>query len=234
MKRNIALFAAAVLLVCTGCSDSEKKAEKPQVSPERNIVLTVDTSADVLKCAHSLEELSADSDFIAKVKITESTAKFLDDGSQRVATEMQPEVIEIYKGEYNGEKLSTVGGIVKITEYSEVKSISRSEYSDEEWKNGYVEYNWMNNYIPQVGDEIIFFGRYSQDDGLICNMYEYQGIFLCDGENATIKSLEYLENDDWYEKLGQDLVNNYDGNLLYNDSTVEITCTQDTIITAIQ
>ena len=231
-KTAIALLMASLMCWTAGCSQTEQKSTSD--SPVDNIVLTVGAEADQLKMAFSLDELYSDADLVVKAKITESYPTFHSDGSGRVFTHMIPEIITIYKGDYNNQELVTCGGIMELSKYSESGNAPIDDYTEGELETGYVYYNWLNNYIPQEDDEIIFFGKYSDQSDSFRNLYSYQGIYLCNEGNVTIKSLEYQPGDGWIEPLAHDLIDNFGADIRYNDWTIDVTCNEDSFTAAFQ
>ncbi len=206
MKKYLFVILFVSLMLNAGCSaKSVNNKNSDASSNEKNVVLSIDTEADRIELAHSFEELCNKSDFIAEVKITESSAYFADDGSDRVFTEMIPEIIEIYKGEYNGEKLGTCGGFMEYNEFVKQRNVSEENLTEEECEPGYVYYNWLDNKIPEEGDTIIFFGTYSEETNQFMNTYSNQGIYFCEGENVMIYSLECYDDGSWKEPLLVDL-----------------------------
>lgn len=233
MKKKIALILCSSLLFCAGCSQAS--AEEKMASPEKNIIDTVEiTCVEMIEVAQSFEELCNKSDFIAEVKITEASPYFTNDGSDRVFTEMTPEIIEIYKGEYNGEKLGTCGGLMKYTDYTKRRRISDDALTEEERENGYVYYNWLNNKIPEVGDTVIFFGTYSEDNNQFMNTYGYQGIYFCEGEKVTSYSLNYQWQDGWKENLILDYEENFGAESTPQERTLDVTIDKSVFAAALQ
>lgn len=203
------LSLPVICALITGCASSEEN-QSCSVSREDRIVHTISANADFAEFAYTLDELKNASDFIAEVKIVETEA-FLKDEQSVIFTEMTPEVIKIYKGEYNGESLVMGGGYMDCLQYADAEFFRAAdinmEYTDEELENGLVYYDWCNNYVPEVGDNLIFFGVLD-DDGNYAVTYSYQGIFLCEGENVSCQALS-VERDGWTEPLAEDLFDKF-------------------------
>lgn len=224
MKR-LSLFLSALgclsLILSSGCENNTKtaKTESSQgenvQSIEHNVINSLSADAELVKTAQSFEELADASDFIAEVKITD-TSSFVPEGTIKICTEMTPEIIKTYKGEYNGNSLIITGGYMNCREYAmseEFFSMPKnpmdvSKFTEEELETGEIYFNWLNNYIPDPGDTLIFFGC-EATDGNYYVTYDYQGIFL--GENDTISNQALVMNDNsgYTEPLVKDLMQKF-------------------------
>lgn len=206
MKRGM-LYGTVILacVITTGC------AEKPvMTSREERVVYTAAAEADFAEIADSLYELIEASDLVAEVKILETEA-FLKADQSVVFTRMTPEVTELFKGEYNGEKLVMGGGYISCGEYSEAGFFDAAgmniAFTEDELENGLVYYDWCNNYVPEAGDTIIFFGTLNEN-GEYEVTYSYQGIFLCEGKHVSCQALS-VGRDGWTEPLASELLERF-------------------------
>lgn len=226
MKKTMVILLAGVLtLSCSGCS--EKDESSVSSASDKNIVLRIESDADFSEVAYTLEQLYETSDFIAEVKVKETEPNY--HGTTILRTDLTTEIINVYKGEYNGETLVSYGADMKISEYMKSNSINTEEYTEEELENGYVHYDWMHCYVPEPGDTLIFFGEKLRDDNCFYTAFTYQGVFKCDGDNATIHSLAYQWQDGWMEPIVHDLIDNYGADIAYNEYTIDVTCNKNTL-----
>ncbi|MGN0621850.1 MAG: hypothetical protein ACI4I9_08275 [Porcipelethomonas sp.] len=206
-------LACSLSLFSAGCgSDSSEKSTTAD-SGHKNVVGTIRTvCADLVHCSFTLEELIADSDFIAEIKVAE-TSQFVYPGTEQIITRITPEITEVYKGEYNGGGLNVNGGYMDYYEYMSypdaISPAGTSECTEEELETAEVFYSWLDCYVPAEGETVVYFGRLG-NDGEYNVTNSYQGIFRLEGENLTNQALEVNVNN-WTEPLAEDLSENIEG-----------------------
>lgn len=209
-------IATSAILMLNGCNDNNssnsavEKTTKNQ-SVKHNVVKVIESSGDMYKSAKTFEELVDDSEFIAEVKITETTSSISTMGNM-IYTNLTPEIITLYKGTYSGEKLSMYGGYMNVKEYysSDISKAalkdnsSQTDCSEKELESQEIYQNWFNSYIPDVGDTAIFFGNLAKD-GTYRITYEYQGMFKCEGNDVSNQALVINDKSGFTENLVKDL-----------------------------
>ena len=228
MKRNcFTIIFVLALMSFFSCGAEKSEPEEGTTlenKGEKNIVLALKNEAELEKCAYTFEELRDNVDFIAEADIVEAIPVIYE-GLPYVNTELTPEIIDIYKGEYNGEKLVLIGGVISNKEYSVIAENNNISFTDEELDTGYVSDEWFDMDYPEAGDKVIFFGNYS-DDGRIYAAYDYQGLFTVDDGSVSISSLTADETG-WYEDIAHDLEDNYNAKIELNESGETVTATID-------
>lgn len=217
MKRfpfMLSILTCLSMTLATGCQESAGNStaeiQSDTQQPEHNIVYSYSSTADLAKVAYNLDELVEASDFIAEVRVKE-TSSFVAGDTIMINTKITPEIIKTYKGEYNGNSLIIGGGYMNCKEYAmsvdasdmPKNPVDISKFTKDELENGEVYFNWLNNYIPEKDDTIIYFG-YENDDGDYNVTYSYQGVFLCKNNNVSNQALCINEHD-FTEPLVKDL-----------------------------
>lgn len=226
MKIN-RIFTAGLLicslLLSAGCgSDSTADISDSQAvqKAEHNVVNVAKSYADYAELADTLEELISESDFIAEVKVTD-TSSYIWPDTDMIYTLLTPEVINVYKGTYNNELLNVGGGYMNYKEYANspevIKDFGRaldtSQYTEEELKTAEIYYDLCGNYIPEVGDKLIYFGirdRNGDTDNYFIT-YTFQGLFLCNGDSVSNHGLEINGSGGFTEPLAKDLMQKFSG-----------------------
>ena len=101
-KKHFAVltFALCFSLLSTACGTSKNSTESTQT--QKGLVLTVSSTADFVDQATTLQELIDSSDIVAKVNV-QKVDSCVYKGTDSVVTSITPEILEIYKGTYNGE-----------------------------------------------------------------------------------------------------------------------------------
>lgn len=233
-KLSLILCAVTCLLTVTATSCSKETdnsaaiSESSQTSTvehdatpvKHNVVKVTQHAVDMPKCAYTLKELIEYSDFIAKVKVID-TSSYVPEGGLEVDTMVTPEISEVYKGEYNGNPLYISGGFIKLKEYiSGNKSnpdadilpdimTKESLYSEEELEEEIYD-NFINNYIPDPGDTLIYFGEESKTKPCYAAAYTYQGVFLCEDGIVENQALE-SRSKGYCEPLVEDMAEMFSG-----------------------
>lgn len=148
----------------------------------------------------NFDELIDTADLIVKIKVKE-TRGFVGD-NYLINTEITPQVIETYKGTYNGEKLYVNGGKMLYEEYIQNEHIKKTfeghENPNETECSKYVEQSVDNAYIVTAGDEYIFFAK-KNDDGELYALYAYQGTFKL--QNGKVQNTALSADEPLYESL---------------------------------
>lgn len=203
MKKCIAIISSAAFYtsILFGCGSKTVTG---------GLVLTATTTSDYAELAYNVEELTEKSDFIAKVQVQETSGYVYPD-SDMIYTQITPEVLEIYKGDYNEEKLELRGGYMTYADYhsapifqeEDVTSFDTSKYTEKELETAMIYYNVADNYIPQTGDTLLYFGVRS-DNGNYQTTYDYQGLFCLKDGAWTNQALTV--DGDWQEPLATDLL----------------------------
>lgn len=224
MKIN-RIFTAGLLicslLLSAGCSsDSTADVNDSQTvqKAEHNVVSSAKSYADYVKLADTLEELISESDFIAEVKVTD-TSSYIWPDTDMIYTLLTPEVINVYKGTYNNELLNVGGGYMNYKEYANSPEVIKdfghaldtSQYTEEELKTAEFYYDKCGNYIPEVGDTLIYFGirdRNGDTENYFIT-YTFQGLFLCDGDSVSNQALEINGSGGFTEPLAKDLMQKF-------------------------
>lgn len=209
-KHTIILTSVLCISLLSGCGNATATDSKSSAEKE-GVVLTASSEADFTELASTLDELIASSDFIAKVKVTETSA-YVYPETDMIDTLITPEILEIYKGSYNGEKLELCGGYMSYKDYYSAPvfqgedawhTFDASAYTEEELETAQVYWDWCNSYVPVADDTIIFFGNLL-DTGNYYLTNGYQGLFRLNGDSWTNQA---IANDDSYQDpLADDLL----------------------------
>lgn len=228
MKKCYSVFLAFAfcLPLLSACADSTVEESN---SSKKGLVLTATTHADFDELAYTLGELEEESDFIAEIKVTE-TSTYVYPDTDSIHTLLTPEIVEIYKGSYNNEKLDLCGGYMNYADYysapifqeeEEWNTFNTSAYTEEELTTAQVYWDFCNNYVPEVGDTLIFFGK-RDANGNYYVTNDYQGMFRLDGDNWTNQALIVNDND-WQEPLVTDLLSLSGAETVESDEIVTFT-----------
>lgn len=223
--RQIAIAIVLALFSCglTACSDfTESTADAPQ---EKNVVLSISNEADFVGRADSFEELIAFADVIVEGTVThyEGSMAYRENC---VYSTMQIEPIAVYKGEYNNETLASCGGEINLKQYMEGLTnnhpMKNNRYTADELENGIVEFQWVNNFTPQVGDRILFFGSYGTNENILYHTSDHQGMFFCDDTTVytTIYDIARTEND-WTDPIAEELYDRCNGSYAFPEALYE-------------
>lgn len=229
-KLSLILCAITCLLTvtATGCGEDTNNtaavAESLQTSATEqevvkpimhNVVKTSHHELDLAEWAYTLKELVDNSDFIAKIKVTDASPYVPEEGLE-VDTMVTPEIIEVYKGEYNGNPLNICGGFVKLKDYINGNKgnpsadilpdvmTKTSLYTEEELEEEFYD-NYINNYIPNPGDTLICFGGELETIPYYVVSYLYQGIFLCENGIVENQALQIC-SEGFIEPLVEDML----------------------------
>ena len=225
MKKVVLLcFCLCGIMFCSVGCVNDLSAEKVSLSSDsnnqtetaskqkHNVVRYVSSEAELADYAKSLDELIKSSELIVEAKVV-ATKSFVEKDSVIISTSMTPEIINIYKGEYNGEPLVVGGGYMKCKDYAEIDKfkdqelpnpLDKSTFTDKELE-GEIYFNWMNNYTPEPGDRIIYFGSKSPLDGSYHVKNCYQGLFVCHGDTVENQAIEVGDNDGYVEPFAENI-----------------------------
>lgn len=150
-------------------------------------------TSDMAEVAMSLSEMVNKADFIARIKVTSARSYLTEWGVMQ--TETTPEVLEVYKGNYNNEPLYTFGGIMPYEIWSQNEAIKEIISGHENLNSTvppkYVREYFGDQYIPNEGDEFIFFAKYSTDEQKYYSLYAYQGTFKVVGDSVENSALKH-------------------------------------------
>ena len=64
--------------------------------------------------------------------------------------------------------------------------------------------DWQNNYVPEIGDRLLFFGKKGTDD-MYHVTHSYQGLFVMKDNTWQNQALEYM-HDNFTEPLVKDII----------------------------
>lgn len=195
-KKHFAVltFALCFSLLSTACGTSKNSTESTQT--QKGIVLTVSSTADFVDQATTLQELIDSSDIVAKVNV-QKVDSCVYKGTDSVVTSITPEILEIYKGTYNGETFDMYGGYISCAEYQnapifqendDALPFDTSSYSESEINNAQLYWDWCNVYIPSAGDTLLYFGKVSDNNNFFLTN-AYQGLFHLEDGNWTNQAL---------------------------------------------
>ena len=228
MKKRIALILSAAAMLSL-CSCGSKGSSSDSQGETRNMVVRSMThEASRIKHATSIQQLRDDADIIIEAEVTGVRSECFED-SGSIRTYLDVDVINEYKGSYDGSELYFFGGRVPADEYVPNKDVNFT-LTDEERKNGLVEDNWFNIGIPEKGDTIIFFGK--EEDGRYYALYDMQGLFECSGDEVRITSLE-VQSDGQPEPLAQELHSKCGAEYKQKDASLEAVINKEMFMAAI-
>ncbi len=179
-QRYFAAAAAFCLALLAGCggetgSTAERSVQEGKSLQSRTIV-------DMADEADTLQKLAEQADWIAKIQV-ESLSTVERDTAH---TQIVPKVLETYKGSYDGQTLDISGGILPYAETKAYQSTDRHESGDE---TALFYACWSENYVPQEGDVLLFFGDTQNSANTYYELYSYQGMFLLEDGSYTNQAL---------------------------------------------
>ncbi len=225
MKNRIftLLLCACMMGACTSCStpaDSTADAsslisaqepvnfnkEESSADVDEGTVMLAKSLADRNAAVKSLEELITESDIILRATAAEIT-HFITPETTRIMTSIQPENVSVIKGDYQGEMLVTPGGEMQFQDfYAQLGAIQRQMFSGTD-ENGKpvqtVVYQWEQAPIIRKGDDVVFFGEFTED-GTLQSTYFTQGTFLVKDGNISIteETIDTFLYDDFVALFG--------------------------------
>lgn len=203
---SILLLCAATLTVCSACGNTPTASVADVSSTDEPSVVVAQALGDRNSATRTLEELSAASDVILRATAAEITHT-VTPGTDCVMTIIQPEVIQVVKGDYQGESLVTPGGIMPVGQYrDQLDEVNRQCFDQPaESKSGvqYIEYHWENAPIVRAGDELIFFGEL-QSDGTLRSTYFMQGVFPVEDDTVSVteQTVDEFLYEDFHARFG--------------------------------
>lgn len=193
-KTCLLLTAAVTLHLLAGCSSQAVKGKGDLM--EENGIHEMWVQSEFAYVPSSLQQLYEDSDFAAKLFITESEGKFYDESAD-IYTEFSADIVTLYKGEYHGECFRTEGGYVTLREYAErmiaydsrglTMENVKAEFTEEQLENDWVFLNNEESHAPQTGETILFFGKYWEDGKTIGSAAGGRSVYLYDGDTVSIQ-----------------------------------------------
>lgn len=165
-----------------------------QAKNNNPVALTITTNCDYNKLAMSLKQLYEDSDIVCEITIKNVIPYINENGT--IVSKITPEIVAIYKGEYNYESFYSYGGRMNYSEYINNEIIQKklegkmeSSISDE-YLNQDVMQVFDDGYVYSVGEQFIFFGITNKEEGGYRQIYGYQGSFKIEGEQISNKALK--------------------------------------------
>ncbi len=233
MKKQLTLLATLLLFtgMLTSCGNAKEDVQKPAEDSEKLMIVdTFVSTADISYSAKTLDELYAESDFVGEIEITSTTSSLVDNFGT-LSTLADFDVVTVYKGDAGERQLKVSGGYMKLSEYAEKMTwLDFSHYSEDEMENGYICQMTVYTHIPEKGDRLLVFC--DMNDDVIYGTSPQQSIYVCDGDTITIGSME--TSGSWTDPLALDLEANYGATITPNDETITVTCTRETLISALQ
>lgn len=206
---SICLAASALCVACGNkTADTQTKArssakvsltaEERATFPEektvkatpaaREYAYEITSSSDYNKLAMNLSQLVSDSDLIVKIRVKDVKPYISEDGM--IQTEIIPEIVKTYKGNYAGQDLFVNGGEMLYSEYMKNETVQKmlSGHGDPSGDNSekYVKQTVDNQYTISPEEEYIFFAKQRPDSGKYFSTYAYQGTFRI--ENGTVQN----------------------------------------------
>ena len=226
MKRNnyILITSTLCLSILSGCVGQAASTEQPAngwreghtihatadqtastEQPANGVIMTIPSpKVEFVDSADSLDELIAASDLIAEITVAETDFR-ISSTSKQIYTKITPEIKKVYKGSFEDAVLELTGGYADYTTYTDAVSYELdSEHTEGERKSALVYADWCNTYIPTVGDTLLFFGKYTNDDTYTLTN-GYQGMFRLEGDRWTNQAL-IIDDKGWQEPLATDLL----------------------------
>ncbi|WP_062108014.1 hypothetical protein [Bacillus niameyensis] len=244
MKFNKMLFFVtfSVALLFYGCQQksdisinnensklaTEKASIEENVDKEKSIDnveehegLVIEALAEYNALALTFEELYSDADLVLELKV-KTVDSFIEEQTGSILSNVIPEVVHIYKGEYNGKPIQVVGGKMNYNEYMSNEIIKEKlegredpNPNAEKAKHEDVLFIMDNGYIYEAGDRYFFFGKEYEDENFIRPLYAYQSSFKV--ENQTVSNKAIQED----EPLFTDIKNVFSVNSKQSNSTLE-------------
>lgn len=191
---GLSIITCFSLLSMAGCNKEESStAEKTSVIPPVSIEdcefsKIPSPSIEWAELPKTLEELIEESDFVAEIEVADKITEL--GSGERMYSDITPNIKKVYKGSYNGNIIRITDGYMDYDSY-----IHGNDYvlsADENYKETkYVYSSWYNNYIPEIGDTLIFFGI--EADGGYYASPSYQGLFRCEGDKVSNQALGLTE-----------------------------------------
>ncbi len=184
----------------------DSNTEESSSAADEPTILVAKALSDRNAAVKSLEELIAESDVILRATAAEITNSVIPE-STIIMTQIRPKDVSVVKGDYEGQLLVTPGGEMQSKAYSEqLDDIQRQMYSGTD-ENGKpvqaVVYQWEQAPIIRQGDDVVFFGEFTED-GTLQSTYFTQGTFLVqDGTIAiTEETIDTFLYKDFFARFG--------------------------------
>lgn len=152
-------------------------------------IFRIEGHADWANVSKDIESLFKDSDLIVKAKIT-SVNYYCGNGGL-IYTKSIPEIIETYKGSYDGLPIKSIGGIVDYEEYIK-HDVDPNNFKEFESKTSKkpkkIELVFDDIYTIHSGEEYILFCQKVNGEMSITNSFE--GLFKVNVNKVTNKALK--------------------------------------------
>ncbi len=182
--------------------------------------------------AASFEELCDDAAIIAEIRIDKTQAELVGD-TDMLRTNSDFTVLSLYKGEFEEAKLSTNGGIMRLSEYAEdLTWLDFSKYTDDEMKNGYIEIRLCNAYIPKEGDVLLVFCDSLTSDGMYHPISVLQGVYTVEGEQIVNEA--FLRSDNWTDPVAAELKECCYASVTEREYSMTVSCSHEAFVNAIK
>lgn len=168
------VFLISTVSACSNVTSQEHKENISNVTTKREteskkgdvndkeIIMTVDVSADLIVSYDTTEELVDGSEIIVQGKILEANSYVQEPG---IITEYTLEVTNSIYGEVEENSVITfvgAGGVVPYKEFEKLKPAKKDfepEVPQEKTENGYVEYIFEGAPLINIGEEYIIFAN---------------------------------------------------------------------------
>lgn len=160
---------------------------KDEIGNNNEIVMKIDSNAEMVKSYDNIDELKEQSDLIIQ-GVVEDIDPYCDD-TATVYSNYKIKITESLKGDFNKNNtimVSDFGGIISAKEYlkyqDDPKAIDELKKYDN-LDNKYVEYSFEGAWRPQIGETYIWYLEINKvGDKIFYNpVNAYQGIFDVDG-----------------------------------------------------
>ena len=132
----IALIAAVMCMPAAGCQNTDSAAN----TAEQQVIL-VQGEALWAESANTFDELYAASDLVMEITVADTEAVYVIDSVETLIT---PEVVKVWKGDWQGEQLFVFGGDISAQDFkntaSENDRVHLSGYSEEQLAESVVQW----------------------------------------------------------------------------------------------
>lgn len=170
-----------------------KTNSSANASTDPNDVFTIKSTADWVSASKDLESLYRESDLVMLANITKVDYQAAKGGL--IFSNFIPNVVETYKGSYDGRPIKSIGGIVDFSQYikndddpNTVKQFTTP--SGVQPKK--VQLIFDEIYVVKPGEQYLLFLKNNNGELNITN--SYQGLFKVNGNTLSNKALKATEN----------------------------------------
>lgn len=187
------------------------------------ITLDLDTGATV----YTFDELYNNSKIVMEFTVKEATPVVSESGS--LDTLITPEDVKLFKGQYNGEKIKTMGGVMKYDEYMAYPQVAKMfelrqdpNAKNQDTSNKYFRSESMLEPIYTKGDRVLVFlkDHYTGEQGLLQLSHFYQSSFLVNGNVVENRIIAKEHGEPLFAALNKEFPNKLRGaeNFQFNKS----------------